>query len=358
MAIYGIKGEPWRYKGAVDVSDCIDSAEVIEKAGLDWTVDKCELYAKMNVNINNDEELDKIIQETKDTDSHLYGKDIFRSCPSAYATYRTDHNIPLGVVKGKYTPVQNKEAFQFFDDAVGSGKALWQTAGCFGYGERIFVSAKLPSNIFVKGDPVDNYLVFTNSHDGGGGVKILFTPIRVICKNTLTAAIRTSTNYVSFRHTASVHSNIQLAHEVLGICDKRRQELEEAYNILAGIKVTDEEVMAYIAKNTLSVGENDNLLDAGNSYKELCYRNNGAYEDSGISMRKLNVISNTWDYYNSGIGQKEIQGTAWGAVNAITGYYSNIDNAKDDKRFDSLVFGDKSRKIQSAFAMAEEINFN
>lgn len=49
-------------------------------------------------------------------------------------------------------------------------------------------------------------------------------------------------------------------------------------------------------------------------------------------------------------------GTAWGAVNAITGYYSNIDNAKDEKRFDSLVFGDKSRKIQTAFAMAEEFN--
>lgn len=358
MGIYGIKGIPWEYRGVTDVKDCKTSEEVIVKAKLDWTVDKCPLYAKMNLNINGDEELDKIIEETKDEGSHLYGKDIFRNCPNTYATYRTDFNIPLGAVKGKYTPVQNKEAFKFFDDAVGSGKALWQTAGSFGNGERIFISAKLPSTILVKGDPVDNYLVFTNTHDGSGGVKILFTPIRIVCKNTLTAAIKTSTNYISFRHTASVHSNIQTAHEILGICDTRRKDLEDAYNILANIKVTDEEVMAYIAQNTLSVGENNNLLDSGHSYKELCYRNNGAYEDSGISMRKLNVISNTWDYYNSGIGQKEIQGTAWGAVNAITGYYSNIDNAKDDKRFDSLVFGDKSRKIQSAFAMAEEINFN
>lgn len=356
MAYYNAKGEPWRYKGAVDVSDCTTSAEVIEKAGLDWYVDKCELYAKMQVNIENDYDLDKVIQETKDKDAHLHGKDIFRNCPNAFATYRTDYNIPLGVVKGKYTPVQNKEAFTFFDDAIGSGKAIWQTAGSFGSGERIFVSAKLPNNILVKGDPVDNYLVFTNTHDGSSGVKILFTPIRVICRNTLTAAIRTSTNYVSFRHTASVHSNIQLAHEILGICDVRRKEIEQVYNMLAEIKVTDEDVMEFIGKNVLSPNEEEVLFETGHSYKELCYRNNTAYEDSGISMRKLNVLSATWDYYNRGVGQKEIMGTAWGAVNAITGYYSNVDNAKDEKRFDSLVFGDKSRKIQTAFAMAEEFN--
>lgn len=356
MAYYNAKGEPWRYKGAVDVSDCLTSSEVITKAGLNWSVNKCELYAKMQVNIENDYDLDKVIQETKDKDAHLHGKDIFRNCPNAFATYRTDYNIPLGVVKGKYTPVQNKEAFTFFDDAISSGKAIWQTAGSFESGERIFVSAKLPNNILVKGDPVDNYLVFTNTHDGSSGVKILFTPIRVICRNTLTAAIRTSTNYVSFRHTASVHSNIQLAHEILGICDVRRKEIEQVYNMLAEIKVTDEDVMEFIGKNVLSPNEEEVLFETGHSYKELCYRNNSAYEDSGISMRKLNVLSATWDYYNCGVGQKEIMGTAWGAVNAITGYYSNVDNAKDEKRFDSLVFGDKSRKIQTAFAMAEEFN--
>lgn len=354
MAVYGVKGVPWRYKGSVSVKECTTSQEVIEKASLNWTVDKCELYAKMEVKVEGDNDLDKVIKETKDSDSHLYGKDIFRNCPNAFATYRTDYNVPLGVVKGKYTPVQNKEAFSFFDDAIGSGKAMWETAGYFGNGERIFVSAKLPNNILVKGDPVDNYLVFTNSHDGTGGVKILFTPIRVICQNTLTAAIRTSTNYVSFRHTASVHSNIQLAHELLGICDRRKKELEEVYNMLANIKVSDEEVMAYIAQNTLCESEDEKLKLTGHNYKELCYRNNQAFVDSEISMRKLNVISATWDYYNSGIGQKEIQGSAWGAVNAITGYYSNIDNAEGIKRMDSILYGDKSRKIQSAFAMAED----
>ena len=355
MAYYSIKGAPWVYKGAVDVHDCTSSKEVIEKANLNWEVDKCELFSKIpvNIDINDNESLDNLIEETKNTDSHLYGKDIFCRCPNAYSTYRTDFNIPLGVVKGKYTIVQNSEAFAFFDAAIGSGRAKWETAGFFGKGERIFVSAKLPNSIRVKGDVVDNYLVFTNSHDGSGGVKILFTPIRVVCQNTLTAAIKNSNNYVSFRHTASVHNNIAIAHEILGICDVKRSKLEEAYNILANIKVTDDDVMEYICTNNLTSEEAERLKATGHSYKELCYRNNMAFQDSQISMRKLNTISNTWDYYNDGIGQREIAGTAWGAFNSITGYYSNIDNAQGEKRFDSLVFGDKSNKIKTALAMAD-----
>lgn len=356
MAIYNIKGEPWRYKGAVNVEDCRSSQEVIEKAGLDWTVDKCPLYAKMQVNITTDDELDRLQEEVSISDSHLHGKDIYRNCPNAFSTYRTDFNIPLGIVKQKYTIVQNKEAFKFFDDAIGTNKAIWQTAGSFGSGERIFISAKLPDYINVKGDPVDNYLVFTSSHDGSGGVRILFTPIRIVCQNTLTAAIRKSTNFISYRHTQSVHSNIQEAHMVLGICNKQREHLKEAYNYLADIKVTDEEVMEYISKNTLNDTDINNLLDTGHTFKELCNRNHLAFEDSNISMRKLNVISSTWEYYNDGIGQKDIQGTAWGAANAISGYYSNVDNAVGEKRFDSLIFGDKSRKLKTAFELAEELN--
>lgn len=63
-----------------------------------------------------------------------FGTDIYRKCDNAFATYRTDYNIPLGVVKSKYTIVQNNDAFNFFDDAIGKNSAIWQTAG---FGEMV-----------------------------------------------------------------------------------------------------------------------------------------------------------------------------------------------------------------------------
>lgn len=349
---YKVKGKPWTYQGAIDVSDCTTSKEVISKAGLDFEVMKCELVGKIPINISGtDEELDKLAKEQKNG-AHVYGKDIYRVCDNAYATYRTDHNIPLGVVKSKYTPVQNKEAFTFFDDAIGKNAAIWQTAGFWGNGERIFISAKLPNNILVKGDPVENYLVFTNTHDGTGGVKILFTPIRVICQNTLNAAIQSSTNYVSFRHTTSVHNKISIAQEILGISKKYAEEIGFAYNVLANISVTDDEVIQYIGENVLTVEEMTRLKDTGHTIKQLIHRDGNALYDSKISTRKMNMMFDTYKYYFEGPGQDSIIGTAWGAANAISGYYSNIDNIDGSKRMDSILYADKSRKIKTALEMA------
>lgn len=336
--MYGVKGAPFRYKGAVNVENCKTSADVMSAAGLDWEVAKCELVAKMpTININ-----------SKSEDSFIYGSDMYRICPNAYATYRTDHNIPLGIVKERYTPVQNIDAFNFFDGAIGKDKAIWQTAGFFGMGERIFVSAKLPKNILVNGDPVENYLVFTTSHDGSSGVRILFTPIRIICQNTLNAAIKTSTNYVSFRHTKSVHGNLDIAAEILGICDDKIKYLNEQYNFMQKIKASDEQAQNIFANVILTDSELENIKNTGHTIQQVVNRNWMAIQDSGISMKKVNAIAEMNNYYFNGVGQKELLGNMWGVYNAVTGYYSNVDNAEGIKRMDSILFGDKSRKIELA----------
>ena len=122
--MYKVKGKPWAYSGAIDVSDCATAKEVMLKAGLNFNVAKCELVGKMPIKLTGtDEELDRIIKEQKEG-AHVFGTDIYRKCDNAFATYRTDFNIPLGVVKSKYTIVQNNDAFNFFDGAIGKNSAL------------------------------------------------------------------------------------------------------------------------------------------------------------------------------------------------------------------------------------------
>lgn len=336
MSIYRIKGAPFRYRGAHDVSNCKTAQEVMECAGLNWEVQKCELVAKMPYNedgIRTDEGFVRNLHQ-------------YEIVPNSFATYRKDINFPLGIVKDKYTPVQNKDAFNFFDGAIGKDKAIWQTAGYFGHGERIFVSAKLPKNIFVNGDPVDNYLVFTTSHDGSSGVKILFTPIRVVCQNTLNAAIRTSTNYVSFRHTSKVHNNLDIAAEILGICETKINALSKEYKELAKIKMSDKDAYNAFANTILTPAEINNIKTTGHTIEQVINKNWRAIDDANISMKKANVLNEMTNYYFGGIGQQEIVGTAWGVYNAVTGFYSNVDNNEGIKRMDTLLFGDRANKIE------------
>ena len=335
---YSLKGKPWAYRGAVNVENCKTAAEVISVAGLNWNVAKCELVAKMPTHDI----------YAKEKDAFIMGDSMYKICPNAYATYRTDYNIPLGIVKERYTPVQNVEAFTFFDGAIGKDKAIWQTVGFFGNGERIFVSAKLPKNILVNGDPIENYLVFTTSHDGSSGVKILFTPIRIVCENTLNAAIASSTNYISFRHTKSVHGNLDIATEILDICNTRIVALQEQFNIMRKIQMTDDKAQQIFANVILTEDEQFRIKQTGHTVGQIITRDWRAINDSQVSMKKVNTLSEINNYYFAGIGQKEILGTAWGVYNAITGYYSNIDNSEGTKRMDSILYGDKSRKIELA----------
>jgi len=337
---YYTKGAPFRYKGAVNVEDCITSRQVMEESGLDFTVEKCRLFAEMTPS--------KYIANNNNLITNINEKNTLKQygvVDNAYGIYRTDYNIPLGLVKERYEPVQNVDAFRFFDDAIGLNKAIWQTAGFFGRGERIFVSAKLPDDILVHGDKVDSYLVFTNSHDGSTGVKILFTPIRVICQNTLNAAIRTSTNYISFRHTKNVHSNINMASEILGICSKQTAALNEYYNLLFKTKVDDRTAVDVFGDIVLTTDELTKIKATGHTVEEVANHLYFALNDAEISTQKANVLSGMVDYYNMGIGQKEIIGTGWGVYNAVSGYYSNVDNNEGQKRMDTLLYGDRANKI-------------
>lgn len=339
MAIFGYspKGKPWAYQGARNVEDCKTSEEVMAKAQLDWTVSKCELVAKMPLKV-----------DTECDHGFVRGLNNYVECPNAFATYRTDTNTPLGIVKDRYTPVQNVEAFKFFDNAIGKNNAIWQTAGYFGNGERIFVSTKLPKNIIVNGDPIENYLVFTTSHDGTSGVKILFTPIRVVCENTLNAAISGTTNYISIRHTATVHSKLDIAHEILGISEKKIEYFGEAVKRMANIEFTDNEAQKLFANVVLTENEEANIGQTGHTIQQIIMKDYNAITDSGISMKKVNILNEMNNYYFNGIGQKQFIGTGYGVYNAVNGYYSNVDNSEGTKRMDSLLYGDKSRKIELA----------
>lgn len=340
--MYKIKGEPFRYKGVQNVSDCKTAEDVMAKAGLDFTVAKCEVYAKMPgaVDFNN---------EINNGQQFFHGSDSFKPLNNQFATYRTDINVPLGLVKARYTPVQNIEAFKFFNDAIGENKAVWQTAGAFGNGERIFVSAKLPDTILVNGhDPIDNYLVFTTSHDGTSGVKILFTPIRVVCENTLNAAIKDANNYVSIRHTESANKKLSIASEILGITKKKIKTFSEQMEKLTKIKMTDIQAQELFGNIILTDKELDQMNYAGYTIRDLINRQWRAMNDSNISTQKVNILCEMNNYYHSGIGQKEFMGTAYGVYNAVNGYYSNVDNIEGAKRMDTLLYGDKSRKIKLA----------
>lgn len=342
MSRYTVNGAPWAI--GKDVSDCQNSAEVMHKAGLDFIVDKCDLMARMPFGIQRNNIVNGLAGEFV-RNGHIY-----RELVGHYATYRADTAEPLGLVKAKYEVVQNVDAFKFFDDAIGEGMARWDKAGILDNGRKIYLSAKLPVDTRVGDDLIDHYLVFSNSHDGTSSVNIMFTPIRVICTNMLNSALKSADSYIRIRHTESAKTKSQRGAEILRIACETAKNVTEFYQSLTKIKMNDKQVMEYLANLQLTQKEKELLLDYDdvNGYKKLIMRDYRTMEVTGVSQRKANQIANMFEYYCDGIGQKHIAGTAWGAYNAVTGFYCNVANLEGEKRVDSLLYGGANSNMVKA----------
>ena len=341
MSKFNRGGLPWVL--GTDVSNCVTAQDVMKTAKLDWTVQKCELVSKMPFRIGSNNEVGE--------DSFVHDGNIYRECPNAFATYRTDINMPLGIVKDKYEIVQNMDAFNFFNNAIGEGKAIWDKAACLNMGEKVYVSAKLPVQTSVsKDDVIDNYLVFSNGHAGNSSVDIMITPIRVICTNMLNGALDKAACHIRLRHTKSVKEKLELGAQVLKIACSHAIDAQELYRHLATIKMTDDQVAEYICKLQLTPAEIAKLneVDPNHGYKRLISRDYHLIDAVEISTRKSNQLYNMMDYYIDGIGQKDICGTAWGAYNAITGFYCNVANLEGEKRMNSLVWGSANNNMNKA----------
>ena len=294
---------PWHQLGR-RLDKPATAAEAMEAANLDYTVVKRPLKAIIH-------------------NKH------YADVPNAFATVRTDTNVVLGVVGSRYEPVQNRDAFNFFDPLVDRDEAIYHTAGVLGRGEKIWLLAKLPDYIKVgkKNDPVEKYVLLYNSHDGSSVVRCKLTPIRVVCNNTLTAALSGAEQEVRIRHTPSAAEKLQEAHKLLGLTNQLYTQLDYIFNRMALRKVSPQQLVEYC--KTL-VPDNP---EAENNTRTENIRNQILYLHDDIPEAKMH------------------KGTLFGALNAISEYTDHNSDQKDpNKMLRSIWFNGSGEMLkQRAF---------
>jgi phage/plasmid-like protein (TIGR03299 family) len=250
----------------------------------------------------------------------------------------------LGVVGKDYEVIQNVDAFSFFDAMVGGEGIRYETAGALGKGERIFITARLPDYIRVGSDDlIEKYLFLTTSHGGFGSITAAFTPVRIVCANTLNAAMHNHTNSIKIRHTANAKERLEQAHKVMGISNNLSKELEGIFNQWAKVRITDAEVKKLIQ---LALAPNKVTLQHIKAGK--------AAELSTCFARRCDAA---FEYAMSHPTQQQetTKGTLFGAYNAVTGYYQNVRSYKDrEAKLKSLLLGGTAQlRTQKAFYLCE-----
>ena len=308
--MFSVKQTPWHKLGRV-IPARLTPEESLREAGMDWLVAKRPIY----IDGTNEGEVDEV--------------------PSYFATVRTDKNHVLGVVGSQFEPVQNHEAIEFFNTITGESKAIMETAGVLAEGRKVWWLAKLPGEIRVVGDDItEKYFLFANGHDGLFNLALGFTPIRVVCQNTLNAALRNGSNWVRLRHTQGIRSNLETAANVIKAGVDYFTATGEAFQAMAKKELRKANVEGYFRRVYERPAELDTVKGRWN------------HLDTLTSMFET----------GRGNDMAGVRGTLWAAYNAVTQFEDyDRETRKETNRLERNWFGAGAALKAQAFSVAQRI---
>lgn len=213
-SMFYVRETPWHGLGT-RVVEAPSSAEALIMAGLDWSVVQEPIYT---------------------------GNDLIEGYK---ANVRDKDRKVLGVVTDRYKVIQNDEAFAFTDELLDEG-VRYETAGSLQGGKKVWLLAHMPHEYIISGERISPYLLFSNTHDGSGAIKVALTPIRVVCNNTLNLALATAKRSWSMIHTGDIKGKMGEARDTLFMAEKYMDSLGKEFENLRLKKLTDKQVMDFI----------------------------------------------------------------------------------------------------------------
>lgn len=300
-----IENTPWHGLGK-RLDKAANADEALKESGLNWDVRLGGVYGKHD-------------GETFDI-------------PRYQGVYRSSDQRCLGIVQGRYQPIQNRELFDFMDALVEVGGAHYHTAGSLNNGSRVWGLIRMPETIKVKADLTETYMLGMSAHDGTCPMKVLYTSIRVVCQNTMQMALKGANAGVSIRHTRTAVDRMIEAQKVLG----RSQQYFDKFA----------EMAKFLSSKRMTVAELKTFVD------QLFPQPQGQTEDD-ISTRLQTKRDNVIYLFDHGKGHDKagVKGTAWAALNAVTEFADYAYGRKErtlEKKAESVIYGSSSLLKQRA----------
>lgn len=302
--MFSVRETPWHNLGKV-LGDAPTLADGLIQAGLDWDV------------------ILKPVEYDGIAIPHL-----------GNVVVRQSDNKPLGVVGPQWTPLQNSQAFDWFAPFLESGLCKLETAGSLHGGKVVWVMSRITTGDMKidDGDEVRKYLLLSNSHDGSQSVRVGFSPIRVVCANTLGMAHRDSASkLLRIRHTQGLHYTLNMVRETINAADQAFNATAEQFRKLSRLGINQLDLKRYVVQ-VIAANPNDTTAQEETKIKEII---DMAIHGRGNEGRKLSL---------------------WTAYNGITEYLNYNSGRTADTRLDSLWFGKANNLSQYALDVAIQLS--
>lgn len=292
---------PWHGLG-VQVEENLTPQEMLEVAGLNWQVEKQQLFTSEGIEITGKKGL-----------------------------IRSSDNTVLDVVGDDWNPVQNEEAFEFFKEYVEAGDMEMHTAGSLQNGKMVWALAKTKDSFeLFKGDQTDNYLLFSNPHKYGSSIDVRMTPVRVVCNNTLTMSLNEAAiDGVKLSHRKVF--NAEMVKQHMGIARTKLDDYKNVVSFIGSKRYNSQTITNYFNEVFGKPSESGKVMEFTSRNAESAY----------------NII-------NTQPGANFAEGTFWQAFNAVTHMTDHLMGRSNEGRMNAVWYGHHRRLKNKALEKAVE----
>ena len=324
--MFSVTETPWHGLGAILPSH--PDIDKVRELAFPWEVEMKQLYIRDEVGL-----ADAWLARRTGAD--------YKSIKH-HAAVRKDNGYVLGVHGPNWTPLQNGDLLEKFRPLYDQGKIVFETAGTLNKGKKVWVLAQIvgdPGEV-VKGDPVFKYLLLANGHDGSLAATVGFTPIRVVCANTLAWAVENADGrLLRVIHTPLVSDTVSKLFETINVANQQFEAGMEIWQALAKRSIVETDFHAYVK------------LVFGKS------RHRNKEEARVDEIRVENIWEQIQPLMEKGHGTDipGVKGTYWGAYNAINQYLNYDVGRSQGTRLGSLWLGSGAKRNRIALDKAKEL---
>jgi|TARA_B100000513_G_scaffold171031_1_gene86914 phage/plasmid-like protein (TIGR03299 family) len=299
---------PWHGLG-VPVSNDLTPNQMMKKAGLDWTVEQIDSYVTVG---------DKKIPT------------------GMKALVRSSDNKVLTNIGQVWNPVQNEDAFNFFSEYVLKGDMEMHTAGSLKGGQLVWALAKVKESFdLFGGDTVESYLLFSNPHKYGFSIDVRFTPIRVVCNNTLSLSLE-----------AKAERSVKVGHRT----EFNADEVKKALGIASAKLSQYKEMAEFLGSKRYNI---DNLIEYYNTVFPRTADKRVQNQELSVETLSKNAKA-AFDAIELQPGAKYAEGSWWQAFNSVTYVTDHLQGRNPDNRLYSSWFGGNQIRKRDALKTALE----
>jgi phage/plasmid-like protein (TIGR03299 family) len=262
---------------------------MMKAAGLDWSVTKQPMYYLTDIG-----EMGEV--------------------PGKSALVRSSDNKVMDIVGSDWNPVQNAEAFEFFREFVDAGDMQMHTAGSLKEGKMVWALAKVNDGFTIKTaqgeDSIESYLLFSNPHQYGKSIDVRFTPIRVVCNNTLTLSLDQNVDqYVRVGHQRPFNAEDAMA--TLGMAQQKLETYKEAAEYLCQKSYTTDQMLDYFNQVFPSASDRDS--NKSREAQEVMHTQAGANLGEGTFWQLFNTVTYMTDHTLGRNNDNRLQSSWYGS---------------------------------------------